>query len=101
MSGVKHTVATLLHHHSSKEETTPEVIEQEKHFVAQFSEGPHAHLPADEFKNDPQNKQLGGSSRGLGVEDFILIKTLGTGEPPVCFGGCLRVIWNVILKSAY
>ena len=79
MASVKHTVASLLHHHSSKDDTSPEVISEEKHFVAQFADGPHGHLSADEIKDDPQNKQLGGSSRGLSVHDFILIKTLGTG----------------------
>jgi len=68
----------------------PEVIEQEKHFVAQFADGPHAHLSADEFKNDPQNKQLGGSSRGLSIHDFILIKTLGTGASALFPGSFLR-----------
>jgi protein kinase A len=52
--------------------------EQEKQFIANFSENQHP-LPPSEVAQDSRNKQLGHSSRGLSVKDFDLIKTLGTG----------------------
>ena len=55
-----------------------ETIEQEKHFIAEFAE-PHHPLPPEEVQQDPRNKELGKSSRGLSVEDFDLVRTLGTG----------------------
>jgi len=82
MSGVKHLASALLHHHSSHEEEQPvgpEVIEEEKHFVAQFADSTQNQLAPEEIKTDPRHKKLGGSSRGLSVHDFDLIKTLGTG----------------------
>ncbi|KAG9240253.1 camp-dependent protein kinase A [Calycina marina] len=86
-----HKATALLHHHSSSKEVSLEVIEQEKHFVAQFADGSHTQLPVDRLKEDPQNKQLGGSSRGLNVTDFDLLKTLGTGT--------FARVWLVRLKN--
>ncbi|KAG0650387.1 cAMP-dependent kinase catalytic subunit [Hyphodiscus hymeniophilus] len=51
---------------------SPETIEQEKHFIAEFAEQQHP-LPPEEVQQDPRNKELGRSSRGLGVEDFELV----------------------------
>lgn len=56
----------------------PQQIEQEKQFVAQFSNEQHP-LPPDEIQHHPRNKELGGSSRGLSIHDFELVRTLGTG----------------------
>ena len=64
-----------------------ETVEQEKHFVAEFAE-PHNSLPPDEVQQDPRNKALGKSSKGLSVKDFDLVRTLGTGACCVC---CLLV----------
>ena len=103
----------LLHHHSSSapsdtEQTmSAEQIEQEKRFVAHFSDQQHSLPPSEmcEFpsfarfisagifsavsgaysneglcrQHHPRNRELGGSSRGLGVGDFDLVRTLGTG----------------------
>lgn len=65
---------------------SPETIEQEKHFIAEFAEQQHP-LPPEEVQQDPRNKELGKSSRGLSVEDFELVRTLGTGA---C---CVIVCW--------
>jgi len=56
-----------------------ETIEREKQFVAQFSDQQHDVLPPEQIQQDPRNKALGSSSRGLGCDDFDLVKTLGTG----------------------
>ena len=55
-----------------------EVAEQEKQFVAHFSEQ-HDPLPPEEVSQAPRNKDLGRSSRALTVHDFELVRTLGTG----------------------
>lgn len=57
---------------------SPEAIEQEKQFIAQFSDQQHP-LPPEEVLEDPRSKQLGHSSKALGVRDFELVRTLGTG----------------------
>jgi protein kinase A len=54
------------------------IAEQEKQFVAHFSDQ-HDPLPPEEVQQDPRNKDLGRSSRALGVSDFELVRTLGTG----------------------
>ena len=92
-SDIKKMAAGLLHHHhhngpshhaspTSSSPTssivTPETIRQEKQFVAQFS-SEQSVLPPDEIQQDPRNKELGGSSKGLSVRDFELVRTLGTG----------------------
>jgi protein kinase A len=90
-SDIKKMATGLLHHHhgsshhASPTSTSPassivsaETIRQEKQFVAQYS-GELAVLPPDEIQQDPRNKELGGSSKGLSVRDFELVRTLGTG----------------------
>ena len=52
--------------------------EREKHFVAQMTALVEP-LPPKEIARDSKHKQLGGSSHQLSLEDFELIKTLGTG----------------------
>jgi protein kinase A len=64
---------------SSGPMASPETIEQEKDFIADFAEQQHP-LPPDEVQQDPRNKELGRSSSGLSLEDFELVRTLGTGE---------------------
>lgn len=72
--------------HSHSHQRTPSAAEmaiitqEEKHFVAQFSEQQHV-LPPEEVQQDPRNKDLGRSSKGLSVRDFELVRTLGTGMP--------------------
>lgn len=68
-----------IHHPSSTSGSiTPESIRQEKQFVAQFSEEQPV-LPPDQIQQAPRNKALGGSSKGLTLRDFELVRTLGTG----------------------
>jgi len=67
--------------HSHPKPTAAEMAattQQDKDFVAHFSEQQHT-LPPDEILQDPRNKDLGRSSKGLGVRDFKLVRTLGTG----------------------
>lgn len=59
-------------------EMTPEAREQEKQFIANFSENQHP-LPPGEVAQDTKKKHLGQSSRALSIKDFELAKTLGTG----------------------
>jgi hypothetical protein len=64
---------------------SPETIEQEKQFIAEFAEQQHP-LPPEEVQQDPRNKELGKSSKALSVDDFELVRTLGTGA--CCGNGC-------------
>jgi hypothetical protein len=86
---------------NAKDEMAAQTREQEKHFVAQFSEQQHP-LPPEEIQQDPRNKELGGASTGLSVHDFELVRTLGTGAccPSVCgrlflesFGWCVGLLY--------
>lgn len=52
--------------------------EKERQFVAHFSETKEP-LPLSEIAQDPTDKALGGSSSQLRLDDFELLKTLGTG----------------------
>ena len=54
--------------------------EDEKHFIAQWEVGSHKKpLSPTEVAKDPIQKQVGLSSKCLRIEDFKLLKTLGTG----------------------
>jgi protein kinase A len=64
---------------SSDPMASAETIEQEKQFIAEFAEQEHP-LPPEEVQQDPRNKELGKSSKGLGIDDFELVRTLGTGR---------------------
>ena len=72
---------------------SPETIEQEKHFIADFAKQQHP-LPPEEVQQDPRNKELGKSLRGLSLEDFELVRTLGTGVCCVIAGGGLHADLN-------
>ena len=55
--------------------------QEEKSFVIanyEIAVGPES-VPAEQIAQDPQHKQLGFSSQQLKIEDFDLMKTLGTG----------------------
>jgi protein kinase A len=71
-----------LHHTTSRGSMSAterkSIAEQEKQFVAHFSDQ-HDPLPPEEVQQDPRNKELGRSSRALSVNDFELVRTLGTG----------------------
>lgn len=80
-----HDIASgLLHHHRSttedKIQVSAQTHDQEKAFVAQFIGGQQHPLAPEEVQQDPRNKDLGRSSRGLTVKDFELVRTLGTGS---------------------
>jgi len=60
------------------EDTTSEAREQEKRFIANFSENEHP-LPPGEVAQNTEKKHLGQASRALTIKDFELAKTLGTG----------------------
>lgn len=53
--------------------------EEEKAFVAQFDNEPRS-LSPKLIAEDPKNKKLGISSKKLRLQDFELLKTLGTGQ---------------------
>jgi hypothetical protein len=55
--------------------------QEEKNFVIANYEVAVGHetVSAEQIAHDPQDKQLGFSSQHLGVQDFELMKTLGTG----------------------
>lgn len=53
--------------------------EEEKAFVARFDNDPRPLSPRL-IADDPKNKKLGMSSKNLQLQDFELLKTLGTGK---------------------
>lgn len=52
--------------------------EEEKAFIAQFDNDPRSLSPRL-IAEDPKNKKLGMSSKTLRLQDFELLKTVGTG----------------------
>jgi protein kinase A len=81
-----------------REMATPQLIEEEKQFVAHFQDNQLQHpLPPEEIEKDPKNKQLGRSSRGLRVTDFELVRTLGTGAYFLRLCSAGRT-WDCVLK---
>lgn len=57
----------------------PEEQEKEKNFIERFTENPRP-LSPHQISQDPRNKELGCASRQLRVQDFKLLKTIGTGS---------------------
>jgi hypothetical protein len=59
----------------------PSIRQEEKNFVVANYEvaAGQEPLPPEQIAQDPQNKQLGVSAQQLRVDDFELMKTLGTG----------------------
>ena len=51
----------------------------QRQFVAQYEEYGRTVSPSA-IAQDPKNKELGGSSSQLRLADFVLLKTLGTGN---------------------
>jgi len=85
-----HEIASgILHHHKSRsdEPCSEEKHQEEKDFVAHYAEQ-HEILAPEEVQQDPRNKDLGRSSRGLNVHDFNLIRTLGTGMRSLLYRQC-------------
>ena len=61
-----------------KPQHNDEEEQREKQFIADFEDN-KAPLSPKQIAKDPRNKRLGASSRQLRLEDFELLKTLGTG----------------------
>lgn len=60
-----------------------DIHEKEKHLIQAFRPSPQR--SANPFLVERQDeKQLCISSRSLHVNDFVLLKTLGTGQNPPC-----------------
>src|SRR5271156_1580390 len=61
--------------------SAPSVRQEEKNFVIANYEvaAGRETVPPEQIAQDPQNKQLGFSAQQPRVEDFELMKTLGTG----------------------
>jgi protein kinase A len=57
--------------------------EEEKHFISSWEGNKHPLSPS-QVASDPEKKKIGHSSRHLRLEDFELIKTLGTGAHMQC-----------------
>ncbi len=99
-AAAKHLFADLRHGHQGpriseskkqfkRAEDDPSYLknkEDEKHFIAQWEVGAHKKpLSPSEVAKDPSQKQVGLSSKCLRIEDFKLLKVLGTGmvrSPP-------------------
>jgi protein kinase A len=85
--------AVLHSHHgssaTSSNDNMAETAEHDKQFVAHFDQ--QHPLPPSEVQQDPRNKELGRSSKGLSVHDFELVRTLGTG---MCY--CLLAFSSVV-----
>lgn len=60
--------------------------QHEKDFIAKFSDQQRPLQPG-EIVAEGRRKELGGSSRALSVDDFELVKTLGTGRCKVSYKG--------------
>ena len=75
------------HPHSSKQEEKNLVITNYEIAVGREI------VPAEQIPHDPKSRQLGFSSQKLRIEDFELMKTLGTGTVP------LRALDNHIPQS--
>lgn len=72
----------MLHRSSvdgKKDKDDPAEHQKEKDFIIDFERHPEP-LSPDHIAEDPKHKKLGHSSHQLKIEDFQLIKTLGTGE---------------------
>ena len=82
-ASLKHGAHKLLGHTKpASSDPTPfdnEKCQQEKQFIADFYACSKPLAPG-EIADSQRNKELGTSSRQLRLQDFDLIKTLGTGE---------------------
>ncbi|KAI4170527.1 MAG: hypothetical protein LQ343_004904 [Gyalolechia ehrenbergii] len=78
---LKHGAHKLLGHNKPANSDPPPVdnekCRQEKQFIAEFYDNSRP-LPPEEIADSPRNKELATSSRQLRIQDFELIKTLGT-----------------------
>jgi protein kinase A len=77
----KHRISNPLHRRLSAKTPIHNEAEcqKQRQFIAEYRECGDICEPK-QIASDPRNKQLGCSSRSLRVQDFDLMKTLGTGE---------------------
>ena len=80
---IKHGAHKLLGHNKPSTSDPPPIdnakCQQEKQFIADFYDNSRP-LPPSEIADSPRNKELATSSRQLRIQDFELVKTLGTGR---------------------
>ena len=80
---IKHGAHKLLGRDKAATTDSPPIdshkCQQEKQFIADFCENAKPLAP-NQIADSPRNKQLATSSQQLRIQDFELIKTLGTGE---------------------
>lgn len=91
-ASIKHGAHKLLGHNKpANSDPLPvdnEKCQQEKQFIAEYYDNSRP-LPPDEIADSPRNKELATSSRQLRIQDFELIKTLGTGTFARVWLACL------------
>lgn len=69
----------------------------EKDFIASF-ESDSRLLSPSQIIEDPMNQKLGSSSQSLRLDDFELLKTLGTGE--LCLAKADNIAFLLICPSS-
>ena len=67
------------HFPPSKPHDSSDQEKRELNFVAHFTDNGRVLSPA-QIAEDPRHKALGGTSKALRLQDFELMKTLGTGK---------------------
>ncbi|KAL8940709.1 MAG: hypothetical protein Q9211_002148 [Gyalolechia sp. 1 TL-2023] len=91
-ASIKHGAHKLLGHNKPANPDPPPVdnekCRQEKQFIAEFYANSRP-LPPDEIADSPRNKELATSSRQIRIQDFELIKTIGTGTFARVWLACL------------
>lgn len=114
-ASLKHGAHKLLGHTKPAASDSPPIdnakCEQEKQNISDHCENARP-LPPDQIATSPRNKELATSSKNLRIQDFELIKTLGTGErssnddkrrhnghPDLCTGTFARV-WLACLAGS-
>lgn len=84
-ASLKHGLHKITSHGNNKPASSglPQIdnekCQQEKQFIADFYNHSKPLAP-NQITSDPHNKELGTSSQQLRVQDFELLKTLGTGK---------------------
>lgn len=80
-AAIKHAAHKLSRDKASSADSPqidPEKCQQEKRSIAEYYDNARP-LPPDQIAQSPRNKELATSSRNIRIQDFELIKTLGTG----------------------
>ncbi|KAL8694113.1 MAG: hypothetical protein Q9218_001166 [Villophora microphyllina] len=89
---LKHGAHKLLGHHKPATSDAPPIdnqrCQQEKQNISDWYDNARP-LPPDQIAESPRNKELATSSKNLRIQDFELIKTLGTGTFARVWLACL------------